>query len=86
MLSDTVSACPLAEHPSACLLPSKSESTALSHPEDPALVTQEPVVAKSPDKECDGVLASRLPAGDIIPSRERGRRGSGGSRGRRMDE
>ena len=50
---------------------------ALSHPDDSVLITQELVVGKSPDNEYDGILASRLPTGDIIPSRGRCRRGKG---------
>lgn len=50
---------------------------ALSHPKESELMTREPGAGKSLDKERDGISASGLPTGDIIPSRGRSRRGRG---------
>ena len=54
----------------------------LSHLKDSALIAQELIVSKSPEKDYDGILASRLPTPDIIPSRGRGRRGRWGEQGK----
>lgn len=78
MVSDTTSACSLSKHHSVSFLPSKSKSAARSHPENTELIAQELIENKPTAKEYEGILASRLPIGDIIPSRGRGRRGRDG--------
>lgn len=78
MVSDTTSVCSLLKHCLVSFRPSKSKSAAHSHPENTELIAQELIENKPTAKEYEGILASRLPIGDIIPSRGRGRRGRDG--------